>query len=55
LGSLEINPESHKELSDYAEEGGNFRWGTEADDKASTERIAELLQLIVALREYQYA
>ncbi len=55
LGSLEVDPESRQELIDYSKEGGDFRWGSEEASEASTQRIAELLQLIVALREYQYA
>ncbi len=55
LGSLEVHPESHEELIEYAKYGGDFSWDDEASSRVSTERIAELLQLIVALREYQYA
>ena len=55
LGSLEVHPESREELIEYAKYGGDFSWDNEASSRVSTERIAELLQLIVALREYQYA
>ncbi|PKB78585.1 MAG: hypothetical protein BZY88_17620 [SAR202 cluster bacterium Io17-Chloro-G9] len=55
MGPLEVTPESHKELVDYAGEKGEVRWDTEEASGTSTERVGELLQLIVSLREYQYA
>ena len=55
MGPLEVTPESHKELVDFAGEKGEIRWDTEEVSAASTERVGELLQLIVSLREYQYA
>ena len=55
MGPRDIAPESHKELVDFAAEKGDIGWGSEADTQASTERVGELLQLIVSLREYQYA
>ena len=55
MGPLEIAPESHKELVDYAGEKGDVRWDSEVNIQSSTERVGELLQLIVSLREYQYA
>ena len=55
LGPLEVAPESRKELIDFAGEQGNFSWETEDQTRASGKRVGELLQLIVSLREYQYA
>ena len=55
LGPLEVADESHRELIDFVSEAGNFAWNSDAAAAASTERVAELLQLIVSLREYQYA
>ena len=55
MGPLEVTPESHKELVDYTSEKGEVRWDTGESSQASTERVGELLQLIVSLREYQYA
>ena len=55
MGPLEVNAETRQELLDHANSGGNLVWGAEPDAAASTERISELLQLIVSLRDYQYA
>ena len=55
MGPLEVTPESHEELVAFAGEKGEIRWDTEEISADSTERVGELLQLIVSLREYQYA
>ena len=55
MGPLDVTPESHKELVDFVEEDGQLSWDTEQASEASVQRVGELLQLIVALREYQYA
>jgi uncharacterized protein (DUF1800 family) len=55
MGPLEVNKESHEELVGFISEGGNFAWGTPSEIEAATKRVSELLQLIVSLREYQYA
>jgi len=55
LGPLEVAPESRTELIDFANEKGEYKWGTEEDLRVSSQRVSELLQLIVSLREYQYA
>ena len=55
LGPLEIDPKAHEELISHVSARGDFRWGTEQECSASTERVTETLQLIVSLREYQYA
>jgi len=54
MGPLQVGAETRQELTDQAREGGALQWGTPDVDKASTERIAQMLQLIVAMREYQY-
>ena len=54
LGPLEVAPESRKELIDFVGERGDAAWDTEAAGETA-ERVGELLQLIVSLREYQYA
>ena len=53
LGPLEVAPESRTELIDFAGEQGDYAWDTDAS--SATRRVGELLQLIVSLREYQYA
>ena len=55
MGPLEVTPESRKELIEFAEEDGHLAWDTEQASESSVQRVGELLQLIVALREYQYA
>ena len=55
LGPLEVAEESRKELVGFVSESGNAAWDTEENISAATERVGELLQLIVSLREYQYA
>ena len=55
MGPLEIASESHQELIDFATEIGDTLWDSPENIKASSERVGELLQLIVSLREYQYA
>ena len=55
LGPLDVVPESRRELIDFAKEHGEFRWDSEDATRASINKVSELLQLIVALREYQYA
>ncbi len=55
MGPLEVQAESRKELVEFVSESGDFAWGTADQVKASIARVSELLQLIVSLREYQYA
>lgn len=55
MGPLEVNPETRQELIDHASPGGSLTWGDQQQTAASSERVSELLQLIVSLRDYQYA
>ena len=55
LGPLEVSQGSRDGLIGFLKEGGDFRWDTAEDIQTSTARVAELLQLIVATREYQFA
>ncbi len=55
MGPLEVNPESRDALIGYVEEVGDFGWDGADQVEASMTRVSELLQLIVAMREYQYA
>ncbi len=55
LGPLEVAGESRKELVGFVSESGGVAWDTGENIAAATERVGELLQLIVSLREYQYA
>jgi hypothetical protein len=55
LGPVEVGSDTKKELTDQAKQWGQIRWDTPAHEKAATQHTAELLQLIVATREYQFA
>ena len=55
MGPLEVQPGSRTELIEFVEELGEFAWDTPQQTEESKARISELLQLIVSLREYQYA
>jgi hypothetical protein len=55
MGPLEVNPESLTELNGFVTKGGDFAWDSEADIEKSASRVSALLQLIVSLREFQYA
>ncbi len=54
LGPLDIEPQTRHHLVKQAQESGPLRWGAEDTEGASTERVAQMLQLIVANREYQF-
>ena len=53
MGPLEVNQETRQELVDHAQINGDLNWGNESE--TSSERVSEMLQLIVSLRDYQYA
>ena len=55
MGPLEVSDGTRRELVDQAQAGGALGWATERGAGASRERVAEILQLIVSLRDYQYA
>ena len=54
MGPLEVNEGTRQELVDHGNAEGTLRWGTDQEVTSSTGRAAEMLQLIVSLREYQY-
>ena len=55
MGPLEVNAETRQELLEHAVPGGRLSWNQDGDNAAATQRVSELLQLIVSLRDYQYA
>ena len=55
MGPLEVDSETRNELVGHASSSGSLRWGSQQDKDSSTARVAEMLQLIVSLRDYQYA
>jgi uncharacterized protein (DUF1800 family) len=50
MGPLEVGNETRQELLEQAQSGGDLSWN---DDNAE-QRVMEILQLIVAMREYQF-
>ena len=55
LGQLEVGEDTRGTRVHSAETGGELRFGTEAEREESAERIGEMLQLVVASREYQFS
>jgi len=55
LGPVEVGAETRQELLDQAKEWGTLSWDNEANAQAADQRVGEMLQLIVATREYQFA
>jgi len=53
MGPLEVNQETRQELVDHVKIGGDLNWTSDA--AGASERVGELLQLIVSTRDYQYA
>ena len=51
MGPLEVGEQSRQELLTYAREGGQLDW---ANATQAEERVAQILQLVVATREYQF-
>ena len=55
LGPVEVGADTKKVLTEQAKQWGQIRWDTPAQAEAATKHTGELLQLIVATREYQFA
>ena len=52
---LEVGADTRRTLLTNAEAGGELRFGSEEERENSAERVQEMLQLVVASREYQFA
>ena len=52
LGPLEVQADNRQQLVNHAQETGILTW---ANPQEAAHRVGEMLQLIVSLREYQYA
>jgi hypothetical protein len=50
MGPLQVEDETRQELLEQARSGGNLSW----DAANAEQRVTEILQLIVAMREYQF-
>ena len=55
VGPLDIGDQTRSEMLAHAEKGGDLHWGTEQEIKTSEQRVAVMLALIAASREYQFA
>ena len=55
MGPLDVDGEARAELVSHAEEEGRLSWGTQQESDTSTQRVGEMLQLIVSLRDCQFA
>src|SRR5438093_1884742 len=55
LGPVQVSPETRKEPVAHAKECAETGWASETSDKTADKRVGEMLQLIVATREYQFA
>ena len=54
LGPLEVESQTRQHLIEQAQESGILRWDAEDGKSVSIQRVAEMFQLIVATREYQF-
>jgi len=52
LGPLDVSDTTREALLDFARKGGDLKFA-KGEDRATEQRVAELLQLIVATREFQ--
>ena len=54
IGPLEVSDGTRQELQAQASAGGDLSWNTEQASTLSSQRVAEMLQLIASSREYQF-
>ena len=54
LGPVEVNPDTKEQLLSQANEWGQISWNN-GSSHASDAHVGQMLQLIVATREYQFA
>ena len=55
LGTAELDTETRAALLRHVQAAGDLEFGTDQDREASASRVAKILQLIVATKEYQFA
>ena len=53
MGPLHVKDETHQELLVHAQRGGDLTWEANGDGETSAARVAEMLGLIAASKEYQ--
>jgi hypothetical protein len=54
LGPVVVEPEVRQRLVEHAQEGGVVRWQPASEGSLAEKRVGEMLQMIAALREFQY-
>ena len=54
-GPIEVSDDTKRELLIHARAGGGVRFGSEDEVRSASERIRDMLQVIVSTREYQLA
>jgi hypothetical protein len=55
MGPLEIPTDARDELIEHARALGRFDWSDDSPEEGGAAKVSEILQLIVSLREYQFA
>ena len=55
ISNLRQHIRDQERIHGFVTEGGDFSWDSDESIEKSTVSVSELLQLIVSLREYQYA
>lgn len=55
MGPMEIDTDARTELIDHISMDGGLNWNDKKASTQSEKRVSELLQLIVSLREFQFA
>ena len=55
MGPISVSEDTRRELLDHAVAQGEIQFGSEEEAHASAQKVAAILQLIVATREYQLA
>jgi hypothetical protein len=55
LGPVEVGPDTRKELTEQAKEWGPLSWDSDPKAQNAAKRATEMMQLIVATREFQFA
>ena len=55
LGPVQVGSDTKAELASQAKQWGQISWDSEANAKIADQRAAEMMQLIAATREYQFA
>jgi uncharacterized protein (DUF1800 family) len=54
MGPMEVSDWTRRELQAQASAGGDLSWDTELASTLSSQRVAQMLQLIASSREYQF-